>query len=215
MECWLRLKDILNQCLRFKLLQKLSTYIYLLTNFAIIYFYFQSLRSFKNCNIFILANVYVPHHTDGCLKMLPYVIECSEKRVALKVDRSFLSVDANCNWLTPGQDVKFVVPRACNYSQNQDHILQLPVDPVYRVLMWHKKSHNSSMWRVMVGGGVIMGHLSTNHNSPHERVVAFFVPLYMAQDFPHMYVWMQCLIIDREKNRIVDDMFFSISIAIN
>ena len=69
----------------------------MLTNFAIIYFYFQSLRSFKNCNIFILANVYVPHHTDGCLKMLPYVIECSEKRVALKVDRSFLSVDANCN----------------------------------------------------------------------------------------------------------------------
>ena len=82
-------------------------------------------------------------------------------------------------------------------------------------IKWHKKNHNLSMWWVVVGGGVIMGHPSTNHNSPHERVVAFFVPLYMAQDFPHMYVWMQCLIIDREKNRIVDDMFFSISIAIN
>ena len=31
--------------------------------------------------------------------------------------------------------------------------------------------HNSPMWRVVVGGEVMVGHPSTNHNSPHGRVV--------------------------------------------
>ena len=36
-----------------------------------------------------------------------------------------------------------------------------------------KKSHNLPMCRVVVGGGVVVGHPSTNHNSPHGWVVAF------------------------------------------
>ena len=39
-----------------------------------------------------------------------------------------------------------------------------------------KKSHNSPRWRVVAGGGVVVGHPSTNHNT---HVWLFFV----ARDF--------------------------------
>jgi len=39
------------------------------------------------------------------------------------------------------------------------------------------------MWRVVVGGEVVVGHPSTKPNSPLGRFVPFFVRLYVAQDF--------------------------------
>ena len=39
----------------------------------------------------------------------------------------------------------------------------------------------------MIDRGVVVRHLSTNHKSPHGRVVAFFVPFYVAQDFSYIF----------------------------
>ena len=35
----------------------------------------------------------------------------------------------------------------------------------------HNFVHNSPMWQIVVGGGVMVGHPSTNHNSPRGWVV--------------------------------------------
>ena len=72
----------------------------MLTNFAIIYFYFQSLRSFKNCNIFILANVYVPHHTDGVWKCCHMWLNAVRKGLRLRsIDRFCPLMQTAIDWL--------------------------------------------------------------------------------------------------------------------
>ena len=38
-------------------------------------------------------------------------------------------------------------------------------------------------------GGSMWGHSSTNHNSPHGRVVTFIVPLYVALDLFFLNFW--------------------------
>ena len=44
---------------------------------------------------------------------------------------------------------------------------------------WHKKSHNSPMWGVVVGEGVSHHHPSTNHNSPHLGELWLFLCHFM------------------------------------
>ena len=58
-----------------------------------------------------------------------------------------------------------------------------------------KKNHNSPMQRVLVGGGVVVGHPSTNHNSPHGRVVPFL----WHKTFPiYIYIYILMVVLTDE-----------------
>ena len=48
-------------------------------------------------------------------------------------------------------------------------------------------AHVASCGWLKGGGGSMWGHPSINHNSPHGRVVAFVVPLYVAHDLFYFY----------------------------
>ena len=52
----------------------------------------------------------------------------------------------------------------------------------YGKVLCHKKSHNSPMWRVVVGGGA-------SHNSPHGRVVAFSMAFFVALEGLYYYYY--------------------------
>ena len=52
----------------------------------------------------------------------------------------------------------------------------------------HNFIHNSSTWRVVIGGWVMVDHPSTNHNSPYRRVVYKIVHIVVTKIFPKEWV---------------------------